>query len=89
MRTAAFCEQPVIRETGCHSVVQEQIREMGRCLSDTGPDMASAAGIRVRGLLEEYCLSNFAKARADPAGHQALWGLCSFYHDPLQIAVCV
>ncbi len=62
--------------------LQGQIKDMALCLRSTGP-----AGSCVEQLLNEYCCTNFVKARADPLGHKALMAQAQFTPDPLGVAV--
>ncbi len=61
---------------------------MSLCLRSTGPDEDYLpSGSRVEQLLNEYCCTNFVKARADPLGHKALMAQAQFTPDPLGVAV--
>ncbi|DBB18205.1 TPA: hypothetical protein ACH3X3_003175 [Trebouxia sp. C0006] len=66
---------------------QGQIKDMSLCLRSTGPDEDYLpSGSRVEQLLNEYCCTNFVKARADPLGHKALMAQAQFTPDPLGVA---
>ena len=61
---------------------------MSLSLRSTGPDEDyHFSGPRVEQLLNEYCCTNFVKARADPLGHKALMAQTQFTPDPLGVAV--
>lgn len=66
--------------------LQGQIKDMALCLRSTGSDH-HPSGSRVGQLLNEYCCTNFIKARADPLGHKALMAQTQFDPDPLAVAV--
>ncbi|DBA70692.1 TPA: hypothetical protein ACH3X2_012068 [Trebouxia sp. C0005] len=65
--------------------LQGQIKDMALCLRSTGSDH-HPSGSRVGQLLNEYCCTNFIKARADPLGHKALMAQTQFDPDPLAVA---
>ncbi|KAL0026817.1 hypothetical protein WJX77_003425 [Trebouxia sp. C0004] len=66
---------------------QGQIKDMALCLRSAGPDADHhPSGSRVEQLLNEYCCTNFVKARVDPLGHKALMAKAHFAPDPLAVA---
>lgn len=68
--------------------LQGQIKEMALCLRNVGTDVDyHPSGSRVEQLLNEYCCTNFVKARADPLGHKALMAKAQYTPDPLAVAV--
>jgi len=68
--------------------LQGQIKEMALCLRNVGTDVDyHPSGSRVEQLLNEYCCSNFVKARADPLGHKALMAKVQYTPDHLAVAV--
>ncbi len=60
---------------------------MAACLRHAGQDMDHSTRDHLQQLLNEYCCTNFVKARGDPTGHKALLSSHSFTPDPLAVAV--
>lgn len=60
---------------------------MAGILRSAGQALGGPAGCRVQGLIDEYCCTNFVKARADPLGHKALMANASYTSNPLAVAV--